>query len=434
MVGLRAAALSVLVKCATAALMLATTAVLARLLPAAEFGIYALAATVMVLVAQPAGFALATLGVRVASQAHVRQDHDLLSGFVRFAVLAPVLYAVTIIFLTAAYANLTPWGANQALMCALASAAPLLVALPWGEAMGALQRSSGAPLAGQVPDQILRHVFFFIFLAAALALVGLLGVTPPRVLALQAAGAGIASLVSFAMLRRLLGAKMRTAVPRYAVAEWTGRLWPLGLVAGAQAVSANADLLVVGTLLPPAEAGIYRVAVQVGLLVAFPLSAVAAVATPRLAALQARAERSAMQHLLSRSAQGLVAIAVPAALALVFVGDVILGRIFGAAFERGAPALAILAIAQVLNAATGPVGIVLSTLGFEREAFRGVVVGAVVNIALSLLLVPRFGLTGAALAASAGLVCLNLTLVALLYSRTGLLSLPYAPGAIARAR
>jgi len=73
-----------------------------------------------------------------------------------------------------------------------------------------------------------------------------------------------------------------------------------------------------------------------------------------------------------------------------------------------------------VNAATGSVGNLLTMSGHERDAARGFVFAAVLNLVLNVLLIPAYGIVGAAVAAAISLISWNLILAALVYRRLGI--------------
>jgi O-antigen/teichoic acid export membrane protein len=79
--------------------------------------------------------------------------------------------------------------------------------------------------------------------------------------------------------------------------------------------------------------------------------------------------------------------------------------------------LAILAAGQLVNAAFGSVGLFLSMSGHERDTLLGQFIALTVNVLVAVVLIPPFGATGAAVAASLGLVTWNLVLAAKVVSR-----------------
>ena len=85
--------------------------------------------------------------------------------------------------------------------------------------------------------------------------------------------------------------------------------------------------------------------------------------------------------------------------ALIVFNDSFL-LLFGKDFVQGGMALIILSLGQLINAATGPVGALLTMTGQERGAAVVLGAGATLNVLLSVILVPILGLLGAAIAAA----------------------------------
>jgi O-antigen/teichoic acid export membrane protein len=81
--------------------------------------------------------------------------------------------------------------------------------------------------------------------------------------------------------------------------------------------------------------------------------------------------------------------------------------VYGKPFAGAYVPLVILALGQLFNAATGPVGSLLVMTGQEWWSMCAVVAALAVSIPAYLLLVTRFGAIGAASAAAVGLVVLN---------------------------
>jgi O-antigen/teichoic acid export membrane protein len=83
-------------------------------------------------------------------------------------------------------------------------------------------------------------------------------------------------------------------------------------------------------------------------------------------------------------------------------------RIFGEDFVRGGSALAVLAIGQLVNVAVGSAGQILVMTGHQRWEVRIQFAAAVLSIVSLLLLVPRLGVLGAAIAFGMVLATANL--------------------------
>jgi O-antigen/teichoic acid export membrane protein len=92
---------------------------------------------------------------------------------------------------------------------------------------------------------------------------------------------------------------------------------------------------------------------------------------------------------------------------LILFGPVLL-RLFGAGYEGGETVLVVLGVAGLVGTGVGPVDVVLLMAGRSGWNLGTTALALAVNIVLNILFVPRWGVTGAALAWSASILCSNL--------------------------
>jgi O-antigen/teichoic acid export membrane protein len=85
--------------------------------------------------------------------------------------------------------------------------------------------------------------------------------------------------------------------------------------------------------------------------------------------------------------------------------------VFGEDFALADTTLRLLALGQIVNAIVGPVGFVLSMTGRQKLNLVNSIGLAVLNVILNILLIPRYGIAGAALATSIALGLLNIVRV-----------------------
>ena len=93
---------------------------------------------------------------------------------------------------------------------------------------------------------------------------------------------------------------------------------------------------------------------------------------------------------------------------------------FGPAFESGAVCVLCLAFGQLVNALCGPVMYLLNMTGHERVAQRILWVAALLNLALNVWAIPRFGILGAAASTAATMVLWNVAAAVAVHRRLGL--------------
>jgi O-antigen/teichoic acid export membrane protein len=219
-----------------------------------------------------------------------------------------------------------------------------------------------------------------------------------------------ASLVSI-WLRRFAPAVQRSVPRRFALRHWLGVSAPLLVASAFQALLYSVDVIMIGTIATPAESGIYNAAGKLSMLALFAMNAIQLAAGPLISAAIARNDRTGLRRVVRTATLTSLAISVPIVLAMILFRRSLLSM-FGAEFEAGAPALAILALAQLFNTATGPVGLILGLSGQQHRLVACLGLGLVVNVVLNLLWIPRHGVVGAACAATVAHVCWNSAAVA----------------------
>lgn len=217
-----------------------------------------------------------------------------------------------------------------------------------------------------------------------------------RVPAVQAGGELLTAVILLAAARRRLGPFR----PRLDPAMWR-RILPQSLPTLGADVARTAvysfDVVVLGVLLSEAAVGRYAVATRLLLLVLV-LGRVyyLAILPSFTRALRHRHDQaSATLHLAARGAT--LATAPVMAGGLVLAGP-ILGGLFGPDYAAAAPIFQVLAPCVMLVVVGGACRHALLVLGRQRLDARNVAMGAALNIALNLALIPTLHAVGAALA------------------------------------
>ncbi len=167
------------------------------------------------------------------------------------------------------------------------------------------------------------------------------------------------------------------------------------------------DVLLVGALASSREAGIYGAVSRLVMVGSLGLAALVLVLGPVLSALLARDQ---LQH--ARLAYRMTTVWLSAAIVPVFLLMAtfapLIVRIFGAEFGPGARALTILSLAMSVEVMAGPTLLTLLMGGRSRVILAISAVGFAVNLGLNVILIPRWGMTGAAIAWTSSIALVNL--------------------------
>jgi len=185
-------------------------------------------------------------------------------------------------------------------------------------------------------------------------------------------------------------------------------IWPNNVVNYA---FGNADTLLLGLLSTAAETGIYSSAAKTALFVAYVLLGAGAAYAPHVSRTFRDDEPAALATDYHRVSRWVLLATLPIGAVLVLDGRWVLDR-FGDGFAAAYAPLVILVAAQVVNAATGPVGFLLSMTGRQRYVTVHNAVVFAVALALFVVAIPRWGAMGAAIVTAFAVAAKNVGLVA----------------------
>jgi len=169
------------------------------------------------------------------------------------------------------------------------------------------------------------------------------------------------------------------------------------------------DRLMAGYFLPAAEVGVYQAASQSAVSFAVILGGFNLVFAPMMANLYQKKEApNRLEELFCVSTKWTLYVCLPFFLVVCFASRALMTAVFGPEYAAGGLALLILASSQMVNAGTGPVGVLLTMSGHPHRWFAISGSMLLVNIILNLLWIPRWGIMGAALASACAVSGLSL--------------------------
>jgi O-antigen/teichoic acid export membrane protein len=398
----RAASGTVALRVASLAATLGGSIVLTRALGVDGYGIYAYAFALVTLLALPSQAGLPTLLVRETARAQALQAWPRMRGLWRWSnrVIASTSVALPLLALAALAAG--AWAAQPALRWTFATGLVLVPLIALGNARGAALRGLRHVVWGQLPETVLRPALLALLVLAAWAAGGRMA--PQVAMAWHAAAAAVAFAFGAIVLRRLRPAELAGAPADTGPARaWWAAMLPLASVTGLQVIAAQTGVVMLGLFGEPAEVGLYKVAVSASALTVVGLQTANLVIGPHIAKLHAEGDLDGMQRAATMGAVASALATLPIALLLVFGGRGLLALLYGPEFVPAWGPLLVLVGGQLLNAAFGAVGTVLTMAGFERSVARWLVLSTAANVGLAALLVPRWGMLGAATASVAGL-------------------------------
>jgi len=168
------------------------------------------------------------------------------------------------------------------------------------------------------------------------------------------------------------------------------------LASSGSMVFAYADTILVGYFMSNTDVGIYRVAFQLTGAAAFTTGSLHYVLFPKVSNWHATGEIARAEAALARAFTYSLLLAVPVVAGGILLGKELLYYLYGSGFESGAIALVFLLLVQLANIFMYLQTMCLNAFDQPRRSFISTAIAACLNIGLNLVLIPIFGITGAA--------------------------------------
>ncbi len=269
----------------------------------------------------------------------------------------------------------------------------------------ALEILEYAVLSGRVVKPILR------VLAVTLALVfgaSIFGVVAAMVVAsgLTLLFAGYLFLTRTEIRPSLQGPTERRSL----TASYYNYSLPLSAKEAGTLMQGRIDVLLVGVFLSSTAVGVYNVSVLVAGLLYVPLLAFNQLFPPVAARLYAENEIADLEAIYTAITRWIVSISLLLGLGVVVYRLEILS-LFGSEFTAGTTVLTLFVCSQLFNCATGPSDYLLMMTDHQYVVMANEWVFGLLNIVLTVLFIPLFGIVGAALASAGVLALRNLVKV-----------------------
>jgi O-antigen/teichoic acid export membrane protein len=173
--------------------------------------------------------------------------------------------------------------------------------------------------------------------------------------------------------------------------------WPFAISGAFGLLFTNTDILIISWMRSASDVGIYSAAIRI-IQTLYIIPAVIQVSTLPLLSRLAKSDNAKFRYALERTLGMIFFTSIPLAIGGAILGTSIMGFVFGAPYQAGGLSLEILMLTLLFDF---PAAVIINAL-FAYEHQRSLVVssalGGVVNVALDLVLIPIFGITGSAVA------------------------------------
>lgn len=208
-------------------------------------------------------------------------------------------------------------------------------------------------------------------------------------------------------------------VQRMPVRDILSISFPMLMTATMTFVIGQTGVIMLGMFRSDAEVGYYAIAVKLATLTAFVLNAVNSMAGPKFSELFHSDKMDELFYVAKKSAKLIFWTTAPILFGFVILGRPVLHIAFGQEFTVAYPALVLLVLGQFVHSISGATGLFMNMTG-NQNVFRNIVfASAVANICINLLLIPPYGIYGAATAGMVSLVAWNIATLSYIKMKFG---------------
>ena len=206
---------------------------------------------------------------------------------------------------------------------------------------------------------------------------------------------------------------------------------PLMFAQSVQFIMAWTDKLMLGAIDTPnvslglttnsSEVGIYHTAFKLSMFAAVALMSINSIASPKFAEMYASKNKEGLKKIVHQSTKMIFWVTLPLVVIFFSIPDFLLG-LFGEEFKVGMFAFILLSCGKMISAFSGSVGNILQMTGNQNILARILFLGAIINVLLNLILIPKYGINGAAIASTISTVFWNITMVFAVKKKLGFYS------------
>lgn len=186
--------------------------------------------------------------------------------------------------------------------------------------------------------------------------------------------------------------------------------FPLLLGQSMMIIMGKVDLFMLANMTSSEQVGVYNIALKLSMLSYMGLMAVNSIAAPKFSEIHSSGDIDALKRIVQQSTKTIFWVSAPVLLVLIFFPSSILSM-FGDEFKLAAMCLIILSIGKMFSAISGSVGTFLQMVGRQKIFQNILIVAALINVGLNSLLIPNYGIEGAAIASTVSGVFWNLLMI-----------------------
>ncbi len=391
---------------------------LARIMGVSDYGTYVYVMTLINILSLFSRLGLDTAVIRFIPEYLSKGAWELFNGIRRKSLILTIqsslcLFAISWLGYSAAnhFYKMPEWG--ESFLVGLFLLPLITINIMRGAILQSLEKVVASSFLDAIlrPSLLLFFVFIFYYLVRS-------DITPEDAILFNIESGLIVLLLGMILVRKSVANITQEKVYEYRTKEWLSVSSSLFLIAAINTIQNYSDIIMIEYFIDTKSVGFYSIANQISGFVGFGLISANMVIAPMISKLYHSKQYNQLQILITFSTRIIFVFTLLSSLFIVLLGDKIL-TLFGAQFIEGLGAMKILIVGQLVNAFTGSVGFIMTMTGHQKQASRVLILSVVINVILNLVLIPTFGIEGAAIATSVSMSIWNIIMFIYVLKKIG---------------
>jgi O-antigen/teichoic acid export membrane protein len=379
---------------------------LARTLEPANYGQFSYIVSIIMLLTVPIQFGIPKLLLRfVAEYKEKKEDYKIIELIAQSHIILLIASAILLVIFT-----FIPFGfENDNFTRWIIFLNVIIYVL--NIIYSSILRGFGKVIIGNLSDLVLRPLLFIILILITSFLKMKFDVNSILILYLFSNSTALIYVIwncKLIILESLKSIKL-LGIDWLYIKNLLGLLTPLFLISAVDILNSNIDIIFLGQYVGKNEVGIYKVGLSLSWLFSLPRSIFTIAWAPHIAS-EYHKSKIRFKILVNRMSKLVFFSSIILFLMVIFFSQKFIFLAYGGSYSDSSIILLILSSGHFLNISLGMGDVVLNMSGHDKDVAKSSFLAVSINLILAFILIPKFGIYGAAISTSVSMGVWNIFL------------------------